>query len=126
MNHLPDWHEARRGKAKIYNELLSGIEQVTTPSVREYNYHIYHQYTILAERRDELKEYLKSREIGSEIYYPLPMHLQECFKDLGYKKNDMPVAEKAAEMALSLPIFPELTGEEQEYVVQAIKEFYKG
>jgi dTDP-4-amino-4,6-dideoxygalactose transaminase len=126
LNHLPDWHEARRGKAEIYNGLLSGIEQVTTPSVRDYNYHIYHQYTILAERRDELKEYLKSREIGSEIYYPLPMHLQECFKDLGYKKDDMPVAEKAAAMALSLPIFPELTGEEQEYIVQTIKEFYKG
>jgi len=124
LNHLPDWHEARRAKADIYNELLSEIEQVTTPSVRDYNYHIYHQYTILAERRDELKEYLKSREIGSEIYYPLPMHLQECFKDLGYKKGDMPVAEKAAEMALSLPIFPELTGGEQEYIVQAIKEFY--
>lgn len=126
LNHLPDWHEARRGKAEIYNDLLSKIEQVTTPSVRDYNYHIYHQYTILAERRDELKDYLKSREIGSEIYYPLPMHLQECFKDLGYKKGDMPVAEKAAEMALSLPIFPELTGQEQEYIVQAIKEFYKG
>jgi len=126
LNHLPDWHEARRGKAQIYNELLSGIEKVTTPSVRDYNYHIYHQYTILAERRDELKDYLKSREIGSEIYYPLPMHLQECFRDLGYKKNDMPVAEKAAEMALSLPIFPELTGQEQEYIVQTIKEFYKG
>jgi len=126
LNHLPDWHEARRGKAEVYNGLLSGIEQVTTPSVRDYNYHIYHQYTILAEKRDELKEYLKSREIGSEIYYPLPMHLQECFKDLGYRKNDMPVAEKAAEMALSLPIFPELTGEEQEYIVRTIKEFYKG
>lgn len=125
LKHLPGWHEARRERAENYNTLLKDVEQLTTPFAHDYNYHIYHQYTILAQRRDELRDYLKSREIGSEIYYPLPMHLQECFKDLGYKKNDMPEAEKASEMALSLPIFPELTGEEQEYVVETIKEFYK-
>lgn len=125
LKHLPDWHEARRSRAKIYDDLLKGIEGVKTPLVRDYNYHIYHQYTILAERRDELKEHLKSREIGCEIYYPLPMHLQECFRDLGYKKGDMPVAEKASEMALSIPIFPELTGEEQKYIADTIREFYE-
>jgi dTDP-4-amino-4,6-dideoxygalactose transaminase len=126
LSHLPGWHEARREKAEYYNELLADMGDVTTPFVHDHNYHIYHQYTVLAQKRDELRDFLKSREIGSEIYYPLPMHLQECFKDLGYKKDDLPVAEKAAEMALSLPIFPEMTGEEQEFIVQTIKEFYKG
>jgi len=126
LKHLPDWHKARRARAENYDKLLSDIEQVKTPFVQEYNYHIYHQYTILAERRDDLREYLKSIEIGCEIYYPLPMHLQECFKDLGYKKGDMPVAEKAANMTISIPIFPELTGEEQEYIAGMIREFYTG
>lgn len=125
LKHLPDWHEARRARARIYDDLLKGIGEVKTPFVRDYNYHIYHQYTILAEKRDELKEHLKSKEIGCEIYYPLPMHLQECFRDLGYKKGDMPVAEKASEKALSIPIFPELTGEEQRYIADTIREFYK-
>ena len=126
LKHLPDWHEARRARANIYDELLAGVDGVRTPVVRDYNYHIYHQYTILAEKRDQLREHLKSKEIGCEIYYPLPMHLQECFRDLGYKKGDMPVAEKASEMALSIPIFPELTGEEQKYIADTIREFYEG
>lgn len=125
LKHLPQWHEARRARAQYYDELLSDIDEVKTPFVRDYNYHIYHQYTILVEKRDELKEYLKSRDIGCEIYYPLPMHLQECFKDLGYKKGDMPVAEKAADMAISIPIFPELSAEEQDYIAETIREFYK-
>jgi dTDP-4-amino-4,6-dideoxygalactose transaminase len=126
LKHLPQWHEARRAKAQYYDQKLADIEQVKTPYVRDYNYHIYHQYTIMAERRDELREYLKSKEIGCEIYYPMPMHLQECFNNLGYKKGDMPVAEKAAEMAISIPIFAELTGDEQDYILETIKEFYKG
>ncbi len=126
LRHLPEWHEARRTRARYYDKLLSDIDQVKTPLVHDYNYHIYHQYTILAEKRDELKEYLKSKDIGCEIYYPLPMHLQECFKNLGYEKGDMPVAENASEMALSIPIFPELTDHEQDYIVETIKEFYKG
>jgi dTDP-4-amino-4,6-dideoxygalactose transaminase len=126
LKHLPDWHEARRARAKIYDDLLKDIEGVKTPVVRDYNYHIYHQYTILAEKRDELKEHLKTKNIGCEIYYPLPMHLQECFRDLGYRKGDMPRAERAAEMALSIPIFPELTGEEQAYIAESIRAFYEG
>lgn len=125
LKHLPEWHEARRARAQYYDKLLSDIDRVKTPFVRDYNYHIYHQYTILAEKRDELREHLKSRDIGCEIYYPLPMHLQDCFKNLGYKKGDMPVAEKAAEMAISIPIFPEMSAEEQDYVAETIREFYK-
>jgi dTDP-4-amino-4,6-dideoxygalactose transaminase len=126
LKHLPEWHEARRARAENYDKLLSDIDGVKTPFVHEYNYHIYHQYTILAERRDDLREYLKSREIGCEIYYPLPMHLQECYRELGYKKGDMPAAEKASDMALSIPIFPELTADEQDYIAGSIAEFYKG
>ena len=124
FKYLPEWHEARRKKANYYNVLLKDIEQITTPFVRDYNYHIYHQYTILAENRDKLKDWLKAKEIGFDTYYPLPLHLQECYRDLGYKVGDLPVSEELAKTAISLPVFPELTGNEQEYVVTAIREFY--
>lgn len=124
LNYLPGWHEARRQKADKYNLLLKGIKQVTTPFVHDYNYHIYHQYTILAENRDGLKNHLKTKEIGFDTYYPLPLHLQECYRDLKYKVGDLPVSERLANLAISLPVFPELTDREQEYVADAIKEFY--
>jgi dTDP-4-amino-4,6-dideoxygalactose transaminase len=124
LNYLPDWHEARRQKAATYNRLLKDIKQVKTPFVHDYNYHIYHQYTILAEKRDGLKDHLKAKEIGFDTYYPLPLHLQECYRDLNYKVGDLPVSERLASLAISLPVFPELTDQEQEYVAGAIKEFY--
>ncbi|OGC90379.1 MAG: transcriptional regulator [candidate division Zixibacteria bacterium RBG_16_53_22] len=124
LKYLPEWHEARRLKADNYTRLLSGINQVTTPFVHPHNYHIYHQYTILAENRDGLKEHLKSREIGFDTYYPLPLHMQECYKELNYKPGSLPVSEKLARLAISLPVFPELTDQEQEYVAGAIREFY--
>lgn len=124
LKYLPQWHEARRQKADKYNELLQGIKQVATPFVHPHNYHIYHQYTILAENRDGLKEHLKSREIGFDTYYPLPLHQQECYKELNYGPGSLPVSERLAKLAISLPVFPELTTQEQEYVAGAIKEFY--
>ncbi len=124
LKYLPAWHEARRGKAARYDGLLEGIEQIITPLVHEHNYHIYHQYTIIAEDRDGLKDFLKSREIGIDTYYPLPLHLQDCFKELGYRKGDMPVAESLSEKVISLPIFPELMDEEQDFVAESIKEYY--
>jgi dTDP-4-amino-4,6-dideoxygalactose transaminase len=124
LNYLPDWHEARRQKAETYNKLLKDIKQVKTPYVHDYNYHIYHQYTILAQNRDGLKDHLKTKEIGFDTYYPLPLHLQECYQDLNYKVGDLPVSEKLAGLAISLPVFPELTNQEQEYVAGAIREFY--
>jgi dTDP-4-amino-4,6-dideoxygalactose transaminase len=87
-------------------------------------FHIFHQYVIRAQRRDELRDFLKSRGIGSEVYYPIPLHLQPVFAYLGYKKGDLPEAEQAAKEALALPMFPELTQEEIESVVGAIAEFY--
>ncbi len=124
LKYLPEWHEARRQKAAKYNQLLKGIKQVTTPFAHDYNYHIYHQYTILAENRDGLKNHLKANEIGFDTYYPLPLHLQECYRDLNYKVGDLPVSERLANLAISLPVFPELTDQEQEYVADTIREFY--
>ena len=86
--------------------------------------HVFHQYTIRAPRRDELREYLANRQIGSEVYYPLPLHLQASLTALGYRKGDFPAAERAAEEVLSLPIYPELREEEQQAVVEGIRAFY--
>ena len=85
--------------------------------------HVWHQYVIRVNRRDELREFLAARKIGSEIYYPVPLHLQEALKPLGYKQGDFPEAERAAREVLALPIFPELREDEQETVVAAVAEF---
>lgn len=124
LKYLPDWHEARREKAAAYDRLLKDTPQITTPFVHDYNYHIYHQYTLIANDRDGLKDFLKSREIGIDTYYPLPLHLQDCFKELGYRKGDMPVSESLSDKVISLPIFPELTDDEQNFIVENIKEYY--
>ncbi|HNT52014.1 MAG TPA: DegT/DnrJ/EryC1/StrS family aminotransferase, partial [Candidatus Syntrophosphaera sp.] len=84
----------------------------------------YNQYTLVCERRDELMRHLQGKDIGCAIYYPLPLHLQECFTDLGYRKGDLPVAEAMADRVLSIPIYPELTIEQMEYVCDAIAGFY--
>lgn len=123
---LPEFSEQRRQKAEFYTNKLKEItEHVTTPVEKEGNYHVYHQYTLRVERRDELKDYLKEHGIDSMIYYPMPLHLQPVFKDLGYKKGDFPITEQATEQALSLPMYPELKQEDQEYVIEKIMEFYK-
>ena len=87
-------------------------------------YHIYHQYVVRALRRDELRSFLAQRGIGTEIYYPLPLHLQKCFAYLGYRAGDLPESERAAKEVLALPMFPELREDEQQRVVAAITEFY--
>ncbi len=125
--HLNDWSKQRINNANTYNELInnSGLsEHVVTPYQEEHNYHIYHQYTIRVQERDELQNFLKEHGVSTMIYYPMPLHLQPVFKELGYKEGDLPITEKAAAEALSLPMFPELKREQQEYVVSKIKEFY--
>jgi dTDP-4-amino-4,6-dideoxygalactose transaminase len=122
LPHLNAWTEARRRNAARYDRLLAGLP-VTLPAKSDKSYHIYNQYTIALDRRDEFRAHLKARKIGHEVYYPVPLHLQECYRDLGHKPGSFPVSEEAAGRVCSLPIFPELTEAEQDYVVQAVKDF---
>ena len=131
LKHIGDWNEARRHRALTYQRLLdeAGLLAAKPAPVQLLETlkpatHIYHQFVIRAQRRDQLRSFLSDRGIGTEIYYPLPLHLQKCFSYFGYSEGDFPEAERAAREVLALPMFPELTEDEQEYVVEAIAEFY--
>lgn len=137
LKHIDDWNQKRRMIACRYHGLLAeaGLAKGDTTDVsRQFPiaflktlpeaHHIYHQFVVRAWRRDELREFLTQRRIGTEIYYPLPLHLQNCFAYLGYKAGDLPESERAAKEVLALPIFPELGEDEQQRVVSAIAEFY--
>ncbi len=126
LKYLDGWSDARRRNAEHYDRLFAEavVEEVTTPAVRTNRRHIFNQYTIRCSRRDELMDFLKRRGVDSEIYYPVPLHLQECFSYLGYKSGDFPMTERASRECLSLPIYPELTEEMRRYVVEKIAEFY--
>ncbi|MBC7220183.1 DegT/DnrJ/EryC1/StrS family aminotransferase [Candidatus Bipolaricaulota bacterium] len=125
LPHLDEWTAARRRLAARYDELLAGVPGIELPHRAAGQTHIFHQYTIrvLDGKRDALREHLKAQGIGTEIYYPLPLHLQECFAHLGYQEGDLPESEKASREALSLPMFPELTDEEQACVANSIRSF---
>lgn len=120
---LEEWTEKRRANARLYNELFGG-SPVAAPHDLPYARHVYNQYVARVARRGSLMEHLKSKGIGCAIYYPLPLHLQECFKHLNYKKGDLPVAEKASEETLALPIYPELTQESIAEVARTVISFY--
>ncbi len=143
LKYLPEWHRKRRKNAHLYNQLFIKFalaEDTTTNEFNEKNkvllpkavyksseiidYHIYNQYIIQVEKRDELRQYLNSKNIGTEIYYPVPFHRQPCFQAIIDKNKTYPVADKLAAHSLALPIFPELTEEQIEYVVQTIAEFF--
>ena len=124
LPHLAEWSAKRRENARYYDAALAGIPQIVTPVVDPSNESIYNQYTVRAERRDELQTFLKEQGIGNSIYYPLPLHLQPCFQYLGYKPGSCPESERAAREVISLPIYPELTRLQQDEVVGAIKRFY--
>ena len=124
LPYLDQWIAARRANAALYDELLADLEPVTTPVVGEGNFHTYNQYTIRAERRDELRDFLDGKGIGSGLYYPVPVHLQPCFRALGYVPGDFPVAEALCEEVLSLPIYPELGEERVRIVASAVRDFY--
>lgn len=123
LRHLERWTERRRDHAFYYNEMLKDF--VTVPMPRKGFRHVFHQYSILTDKRDELIEYLHKREIPTAIYYPVPLHLQEVFRYLGYKEGDFPVSEKVSREILSLPIFPELTDNEREYIAKTVIEYFK-
>lgn len=124
LKHIDSWNEARRKKAMLYNELLRNTP-VKTPDINGEKSHVFHLYTILAPNRNEIKSYLERKGIPTGIYYPLPLHLQEVYKNLGYKKGDLPIAEKTCEQNLSLPLYPELTDDQIKYVADAVIEFYE-
>lgn len=127
--YLDSWHEMRRKNASLYNRLFDERnlqEHVVLPVEKEGNFHIYNQYVIRVknEKRDALKNYLDSKKIGTAIYYPTPMHLLESFQYLGYKKGDFPVAEKACQEVLALPVHSYITVEEIMEVVETVTQFF--
>jgi len=126
LKSLDKWAEGRRENAAYYNKQLSKIRGITTPFVRQDCEHVYHQYVILAEdaKRDNLVEFLNSGGIESRVYYPIPLHLQECYRGLGYKKGDFPNSEKASIGTMALPVYPELKRSDKKMIVNKIKEFY--
>ncbi len=128
LPHLDSWSDRRNQNADFYRQLFTDkglTEQIVLPLERENVRHIYNQFVIrIPERRDELKQFLAENEIGSDIYYPVSLHLQECFEYLGYKEGDFPESERASRETLAIPIFPELKRAQQEYVVEKIAEFF--
>jgi len=128
LPHLSAWTAGRQRNAARYRALFAdaGVQDVSLPVEAPNRTHIYNQFVIRVPRRDQLKAHLDARGIGTEIYYPVPFHLQECFQSLGYKHGAFPNAEAAAHDSLALPIYPELTEAQQSAVVTAIRTFYRG
>ena len=109
----------------MYDAKMS-VDGITAPHVEEFSTPVYHQYVIRVPRRDDLQAHLKRRGVGTRVFYPMPLHLQPCFKSLGGKKGDFPQTERACREVLALPIYPGLTTEEQDYVVENIRRFFAG
>jgi dTDP-4-amino-4,6-dideoxygalactose transaminase len=123
LRHLPSWQKARQANAALYSNLLGKIPGIGTPAIPPDREHVFHQYTIRCERRDSLQKFLSGKQIGTQIYYPVPLHLQPLYASLGHRPGDFPNAESAAGKILSLPMFPELREEEIHRVAEAIAEF---
>jgi dTDP-4-amino-4,6-dideoxygalactose transaminase len=122
LKYLDSWNKKRQENAEYYNQHFRGLN-LKTPFVGAFTTHIYHQYVLrLNTPSKKLIEYLRSRDIDSRIYYPVPLHLQRCFRYLGYKRGDFPESEKASEQTLSIPVYPDLTRKEMDYIISAIKE----
>jgi dTDP-4-amino-4,6-dideoxygalactose transaminase len=139
LKYLDQWNARRREIAARYDQMLvdcrlaspasrggwAAKEPVRLLCTLPQAHHIYHQYVIRVKRRDELRPFLTARGVGSEVYYPVPLHMQDCFSYLGYREGDLPHTELAAKEVLALPIFPEITDDEQQRVVDALREFYR-
>lgn len=127
LPHLPEWTASRQRLADRYDEFLHDLDGLVVPLRAPDRTHIFHQYTVrvLNGKRDALRACLAEKGIATEVYYPLPLHLQPCFRQLGYAEGDLPESERASREALSLPMFPELTEEELEYVAGEIKRFFE-
>ena len=125
LTHLDAWSAARREHAEYYTQAFQGMKEVQTPITAPGNTHIYNQYVLRVERRDELQAHLNAHQIGNAIYYPIPIHLQECYDILGYQETDFPAAEQAAAETIALPVYPELTRAQQDDVIETIHAFYR-
>jgi len=121
---LAEWNAARREHAEFYSSAFDELDGVTPPTTDPHNEHVFNQYTIRVARRDELRTYLNERGIGSAIYYPQPLHVQPCFEHLGYSVGQFPEAERASAEVISLPVYPEMTTEQQDKVCGAVREFF--
>lgn len=129
FKYLERWTLERQKRAKryslLFDDLLPSVPGFRLPTIQYQNRHIFNQYVIRAPERDRLRKFLSEEGIGTDIYYPVPLHLQECYSFLNYRRGDFPVSERAAEETLALPIYPELTEEQQAHVVDRIKAFYR-
>lgn len=123
LKHLPAWNEARRNHAQLYNTLLSDVDCITTPIEADEAKHVYHIYAVRVQDREALMKALKEKDIHCGIHYPIPLHLQEAYRGLGYEKNSLPVVEQGVNEQLSLPMFAELSREQIETVCEQIKAF---
>jgi dTDP-3-amino-3,4,6-trideoxy-alpha-D-glucose transaminase len=123
LRYLPRWNEARAAHAEKYRELLKGVGDLVFQRKVPYSTHVYHLFIVETERRTALQEHLKAARIQTGVHYPIPIHLQQAYTDLGYGKGDFPQAERLAERMLSLPMFPELRLQQIERVVDEIKGF---
>jgi len=127
LKYLEEWTEGRQRNAARYEALFKQsnlLDCVTLPTVTAENRHVYNQYVIRVQRRDQLRTFLQEQGVGTEVYYPSLLHLQVCYKDLGYRPGSFPHAERTAAETLALPIYAELTESQQAYVVETVKKFY--
>jgi dTDP-4-amino-4,6-dideoxygalactose transaminase len=126
LKYLESWTNCRRNAASAYNEQLKDVEEIITPAESSFAKHVYHLYVIKLKNgdREALAEYLKEKGIATGLHYPVPLHVQKCFENLGYKKGDFPVAEELADTILSLPMYAELTSEQIKNVTDSIKEYF--
>lgn len=124
LPHLDAWTTSRRANADYYRSVLENIPHLELPKVREGGRHVYHLFVIQVPERDRLQEHLQQKEIATGLHYPIPLHLQPCFAYLGYKEGAFPRAEKSAKRILSLPMYPELSKAQMDFVAASIKEFY--
>jgi dTDP-4-amino-4,6-dideoxygalactose transaminase len=127
LRYLDEWTSGRSRNAARYTALFRDRElPVVTPALAAYQTrHVWNQYVVRCRERDALRKYLSQEGIGTEVYYPVPLHLQTCFRELGYKRGDFPVSEQLAEESLALPVYAELSIEEVEMVFEAIARFYR-
>ncbi|CAI8999919.1 Pleiotropic regulatory protein [Brevibacillus sp. IT-7CA2] len=124
LAYIDQWNAARRQKAAVYNEALKDLP-IQVPFEKENRYAVYHLYIIQTDLRDELMAFLQEKGISSGVYYPVPLHLQEVYKDLGYDRESLIESEKAAKGTMALPLYPEMTEEEQQYVISVVREFFE-